>query len=185
MGVSRVQVAWEGPPVVGGGLSTFWFNSAVGTPTQMGSAVSTFLAATEDRRRTSLSWERIPEVNTYNEVTGALESTAGLVASSGVGTDVAQALSPTTQGLLQLRTGLISFGRLLRGRIFLPGATEGGNDEGVPSAAYLADYNAAALALATDVNTDLVVWGQTHGVKSPVTSATVWSQWAVLRSRRD
>jgi len=185
MGVSVVQVEWTGQGAVGGGLSSFLFNSAVGTPTQMGSAVSTFLAATEDRRCDQLSWVRVPIVNTYNEVTLALESTAGLVASSGVGTDIAQCLSPATQGLLQLRTGLITFGRLLRGRLFLPGPTEQANNDGKPDAAYIADYDAAAAALAGDANTDLVVWSRTHGVKSVVTSALTWNQWAVLRSRRD
>jgi hypothetical protein len=167
-------------------LSTFYFNSAVGSPTQMGSAVSAFLGSTEGQRSNGLAWTRVPEVATFNEVTGTLESVAGLVPGSGVGTNVTDALSPTTQGLLQLRTGLIVFGRLLRGRIFLPGPCEAHNgSSGGPLAGYVDPYETAAATLVGDANTDLVIWSQTHGVKAPVASADVWSKWASLRSRRD
>lgn len=185
MAVSRVQVAWGGSAAAGGGLSSFYFNSAVGTAAQMGSAVSTFLGATEDRRSSSATWSRVAQVETFNVVTGALEGISGLVASSGVGTIATDIMPAANQGLLRLVTGQIVVGRLLRGRLYLPATTESDNSGGAPTGTYIADYEAAAAALIADANTELVVWSQTHGVIAPVSSANVWTSWAVLRSRRD
>ena len=184
MSQNRVQVAWTSAHIVGGGLSTFYFDSAVGTAAQQVAAVGTFLTATDDRRISGTTWATLPDVATLS-VAGALEGTTSTTPATGTGSLAGTAVPQASQGLLRLITGAVVGGRLLRGRLFLPAVGVNDNTNGVPSATYVADYNAAAAALIADANTNWIVWSQTHGFSTAIVSATVWSKFAVLRSRRD
>lgn len=186
MAVNRIRVIWSGTTIVGGGLTSFYFNSFAGTAAQQGSAVSAFLGATEASRSSGVSWEREPNVDTLNQVTGVLEGTTGLVASSGVGTASGDVLPRETQCLLREFTNTVVAGRLLRGRMFFPGATESMNSaSGQPLAVITDDYDAAAGDLIADANTDWIVWSKTHGQIASVATASCWNSWAGLKSRRD
>lgn len=180
-----MQIIWTGTTIVGGGLSTFYFDSASGTPAQQVAAVATFLGATEDRRLSSVSWVSAADVATLNVGTGALEGITSVTQSSGTGTSATEAMPPASQGLLRILTSQIVSGRLLRGRIFLPGNSESDSGSGAPSSTYRTDYDAAAAALIADANTAWMCWSQTHGVAASVATANTWNKWAVLRSRRD
>jgi hypothetical protein len=183
--ISRVQVIWAGGTVAGGGLSTFYFNSAVGTAAQQVAAVAAFLGTTEDRRTTGTTWATAGDVAQINEATGDLVAINSVTPATGVGTDAGDALAIGTSGLLRLFSSVIANGRLVRGRIFLPGASEGQNTAGVPISAYRSDYDAAAATLLADVNTEWRLWSRTHGIAPDVTTATTWTKWSFLRSRRD
>jgi len=186
MPANRVRVVWDGPIIEGTGLSTFYFDSAVGTAAQQVAAVAAFLAATDDQRFIGMTWATEPDVATLNVGTGVLEAVTSTSQSSGTGTEAGDGLPPATQGLLRMTTSTIAGGSLLRGRLFLPGATEADNlSGGSPEPSYRADYDAAAAALIADANTAWSVWSKTHGVLSTVVTATVWTKWATLRSRRD
>jgi pimeloyl-ACP methyl ester carboxylesterase len=77
-------------------------------------------------------------------------------------------------------------GRLLRGRVFLPGVAESDNAAtGVPSTTYINDINGSGSTLVSDANTNYMVWSPTHGVAASVVTVSCWTKWAVLRSRRD
>lgn len=186
MAVNRVQVTWSGGAAAGGGLSTFYFNSTVGTAAQQVAAVNAFLTATDDRRTTALGWTILGDVATLNVGTGDLEAMTATTSTTGTGTAAGDALPPIAQGLLRLLTSQIVGGRLLRGRLFLPGAVEGDNaSTGGTSATFKSDYDAAAATLIAAANAEWSVWSQTHGVLANVDSANTWSKFASLRSRRD
>lgn len=186
MALNRVRVIWTGTPAVGDGLSTFYFNSAVGTPAQQVAAVNTFLDSVAASYADNLSWSTEQEVATINEATGNLEGLASVTPATGVGLDATDQLSPATQGLLRLAGAMIVGGRLLRGRLFLPGPCEGVNSPGgIPLLAYRTDYQDAAAVMIADANVEWRIWSRTHGVSGDVVTATVWDKWAVLRSRRD
>lgn len=185
MAINRVQAIWSGTIVEGGGLSTFYFDTGVGTPAQHVAAVATFLTATDDQRSTGAVWTTGADVAAVDEATGALVSVTSVATSTGTGTAVGDTMPPATQGLLRALSSVVVGGRLLRGRVFLPGAVESANIGGLPIAAYRTDYDTAAAALIANLNAQWVIWSRTHGVIAPVASANVWSKWAVLRSRRD
>lgn len=186
MSVNRVQVIWSGTLIAGGGLTTFYFSDATGTPAQHVSAAALYLSATEAQRVTSCSWATDTDVATLNVGTGTLEGITNVASTSGVGTAAGDAMPPTTQGLQQLFTNSVTTGRLLRGRLFLPGAPESVNGStGVPMSAIATAYNAAAATLIANANADWSVWSKTHGVLASVQSVAFWPKWAVLRSRRD
>lgn len=186
MSVNRVRVVWDGTGVEGLGLSTFYFDSATGTAAQQVAAVAAFLAATEDRRCIGMTWATVSDVATLNTVSGVLEAVTATTPAAGSGTAAGDCLPPSTQGLLRITTPTIAGGKVLRGRLFLPGATEAMNlSAGSPEPSYRSDYDAAAAALIADVNTIWAIWSQTHGVLGTAASAVVWTKWAQLRSRRD
>jgi len=185
MSVYRVPVVWAGTPTVGGGLSNFYFNSTGGTVAQAVTSVVDFLVATEASRSNNLSWSCGGDIDTLNVGTGALEDQENFTPAVGTGGDGGDELPPISQGLLRLTTGQIVSGRLLRGRLFIPGATETSNTAGFPTTTFRNDYNDAADAMIADANSAWSVWSRTHGTLATITSASMWTQWASLRSRRD
>jgi len=192
MAVYRVPVFWSGPFTAGGGLSNFYYNSAGGTIAQAITATVLFLQATDDRRAVGCNWSCGTDVDTLNVGTGALEATDSVTPALGFGTAAGDAAPIATQGLLRMTTGVIgpppaggTSGRLLRGRLFLPAVVEADNTGGVPNGTYQTDYNTAASTLIGTANADWSVWSKTHGILASVLAASCWTQWAVLRSRRD
>lgn len=102
------------------------------------------------------------------------------------GTDDGNLLPVVTQGLVRFRTGQYAGGREIRGRIFIPGATENNNDGGQPDGGYTSTILAAADDLKTsDLTAGPVIYSPTHHNAAPIVSASVWTKWAELRSRRD
>jgi hypothetical protein len=186
MAVNLIEIEWTGTGITGPAVSTFAFDSLVGTAAQQASAVLAFLGATEDERANGCQYAINTQVRTLNTATGALEAVTSISPNSGSGTLAGDPLSPSTQGLLRLETGVVVNNRLVKGRLFLPGTTENVNQTpGTPIAAYRTDYEAAAAALIADANSAWCVWSRTHGQRPVITSANVWTKWAVLRSRRD
>jgi hypothetical protein len=87
-----------------------------------------------------------------------------------------------TQGLCRLRTNTFFGGRELRGRLYIPGLTEDHSDAGVPNANFKTKVQDALTLLGESA---LAVYSPTKHQWATVGATSVWSQWAVLRSRRD
>lgn len=96
-----------------------------------------------------------------------------------------QALPWATQGLLRLRTGSWVNGREVRGRIFIPSPAELHSDSNGPVAGYRNAVQSAVNSILQPGSNALIIWSPTHGLIRPVQSWQVWTEWAVLRSRRD
>lgn len=182
--IHRVQVTWQGPAVTGSALSTFYFRLGTGTHQQHVDAVETFLLATDSQRSTGLVWTIQPDSAEIDIATGQLMAIATTTGASAGGAAAGDRLPNSVQGLARLFTGAVTNGRLLRGRLFLPGPTEQSSN-GMPISAYLTAYNNALAALIADPDSEWAVWSRTHAATAAIQQATVWSQWAVLRSRRD
>ena len=115
------------------------------------------------------------------EQTGAFSTTP----QTAVGQASGDPLPYATQGLMRLFTPSFINGRQIRGRAFIPGAVEAASTGAVPIAGYLTAVNSAGGALLGGAAPQLAVWSRTHAAASAVASVSTWSQWAVLRSRRD
>lgn len=145
-------------------------------------------------------WEDIaPFVNAQltavvpNEVTRVDPATGeaiGLFAVNGDSvpmTGAAEALPWATQGLVRIRTAVYAGGREIRGRCFVPGPTQDSNDGGVPTEVYTSSIQSrfetfgGAAAPAGGIG----VYSPTNRIFAPGNLFSVWSEWAVLRSRRD
>lgn len=103
------------------------------------------------------------------------------------GASASAALPPMTQGLLRFRTGVFRDGREVRGRIFIPGPTEEGNDIAKPTSSYRTTLASAG----ANLGSSQVVYSRPTSPEAGdggfelVSGRSVWEKWAVLRSRRD
>lgn len=166
-------------------LSTFYFDEAAGTAADASAAVEQFWTETVSRRISALTATgdaAVDHIAPDGNLTGSTPVSPWNVASAGVGGLAARA----TQGLLRLGTGQIVNGRRLEGKLFLPAVPQGSlAPSGQPTSAYQEAYETAAGLLVDAPSVSWVVWSRAGQVFHPVTSASLWAEFAVLRSRRD
>lgn len=194
MSLFQVRVNWTGPssPL----LSTHYFDGAnVGGPAQAADAAGDWWSSVQAVVGTGFSWSVDPEVRTIDEVSGGLLAIATVVGQSGAGSLAGEPLD-LLQGVASWHTGLVVDGRVLKGRTFIPGPTEGANDsDATPTAGYASAVNSATTTLLARVDADLAVWHRPvfdpetgartrDGSFELVTSGSVENQWSYLRSRR-
>lgn len=144
-----------------------------------GSVLSTGLTATQESTVVDID-------PTTGQATGAFAVSGATV----TGTNAGERLPPATQALLRLRTGQYIGGRELRGRWFIPGMVESDSNAGVVDTTARNDIVVAytgALGEAENVYGafQIVVYSRTNGTQQVVSTVDVWTQFAVLRSRRD
>lgn len=183
----EVRTAHTGVTVVGGGLTTMYFNAAGRDPQELVDAVRTFWTATIAQRVVGTQSTPLGFVRTIENTTGEVTAVTAVNPGAGInGTAGGAPLPPATQGLLRLRTGVIVRNRVLQGKIFLPGVPVSFSSDGIPSTAYRTAYDTAAGGL---ISNALTIYsrprGGLPGSGGAVGSASTWSKFAVLRSRRD
>lgn len=180
----RITTLFSGPLVTGGGIQQFYFDQGGGTAAQAHAAVRTFWTSIALGSHTSLTITVTPEVELVDNATGQVEGIETAETYTTTGQTAGDPLPLASQGLLRWRTGVYNAGREIRGRTFLPGQVEAASTGGVPSSTTLTSWTNAGLALMNNASSELVVWSR-KGQFATVTSASAWSQWATLRSRRD
>jgi hypothetical protein len=166
-------------------LSTMFFNQNTGTEQQCVDAVGAFWSAVDALMDNEVNWATLPDVEDVNSVTGQVVGVATTTPATGTGGTAGESLPPATQALVRWRTGVYSSGREIRGRTFIPALVEQNSDNGQVLAAAQTTINNAAAALIADANTILEIWSRVNGASPSVVSGSCWSQFAVLRSRRD
>lgn len=183
--VYRVRANWTGAPVTGPAVSTFFFADDVITAQAASNHVSTFLGNLDAVLSTQLTWTTEPEVDTLDTTTGILQNVTSVTTATGTGSNAADPLPRTTQGLARWGTGQIISGRALKGHMFIPGFCEDNNTNGNVAPATVTGVNTALSNFVTAAAPHFVIWSRTHGTSRPVVTSSLWSQWAYLSSRRD
>jgi len=184
--LARVRVEWTGTPVVGGGLSTFYFNEVhVGFQADL----QAFFDAIKGVFPSLLVW-RIPgSGDLIDEASGALSGTWTEGADVSVtATGVGQ--YPLGVGArLTWRTAGLTNGRRVTGATYLAPLLSGqfeGSSALVPAVVTL--FNTAGNSLVTASAGEMVVYTQpvngAGGKGSEVTSASCPDKVSWLRSRR-
>lgn len=186
MTITRVRVDLSGT-VRGPSVSTFYFAGAsVDTPGLGPAAVKAFWEALKPMMISGTAIEYDGQVDFLDEATGALtgQASAAPWVVTGIASSTDQA-PPANQGVLILNTGQVVEGKRLQGRLFIPGPRAANSS--TPNETIRSAYQAAANTLVTNSAGfgGWVVWSRTYGVVRPVTSPIAWTQWGVLRSRRD
>jgi hypothetical protein len=125
-----------------------------------------------------------PEVYVLNDGTGEITGTVPVTPLSWAGTASGDPLPWMTQGLMRFSTGLWAGGRLVRGRLFVPGPTEGFNEGGVPSETYITALDVAADNLIAASNAEAMVWSRKNSDTYPILHGSCPNYWAYLASRR-
>lgn len=181
----RVRTVFTGPAGAPW-LNTLYFDEAGGSAQQAATAAGAFWGAVDAHINTAVSWSTEADVVTVNADTGAATGVISTIPITGAGAVASDILPRSSQGLIRLLTGVFNDGRQIRGRIFVPGLTETANGVGgiVAGATGLA-LGTAASDLVADASSTLLVWSRSALQDHPVVATSVWSQFAVLRSRRD
>lgn len=187
----RVQVIWTGDQAVGGGVSQLFFQGVDADAQSQVDAVQDFLDALQPTISAGTRYRIDPEVARFNPADGNLVALNPVtVEPEKPGLNNSSALPRSTQGLIRWRTGSIVNNRTVQGRFFVPGMVINNNQTpGIPTAGFTGPAQAAANLLVADPSAQLAVWSRPRpgflGSEHTVVSASVWTEWAVLRSRRD
>lgn len=173
--------------VQGAAVSTFYFQGSTQADADTASFdVRRFWDAIKSGFPTYGAVQIEPEVAVIDEATGTQTNVFSTVNSVVNGTNTVEGLPPMTQGLIRLGTSTVVGGHALRGRLFIPGPCEDSNDGSArPSASYRAMLGTAVDNYLIGSTVPYVVYSPTYHTFGAVTSATVWTKWAYLSSRRD
>lgn len=184
--LDRARVVWTG--VAGSPYySNFYFIAEI----EQGGAL-----AIQDRVQTALGflqpWMPSSMLGTIQSEIARIDSVTGdMVGAVGLGTQTVQGSSGSepepraTQGLVRLKTNDFVAGRRISGRFFAPGVVSAANNSGVPDNSYRAALEDFANSLIGAGDVTWVVWSRKNGDAYNIVSAEAWTQFAILRSRRD
>lgn len=189
----QILVDWSyaGSP---GGVSVFHFIEDA-TPAAQRAALDAFLGGFADRLATTTAWAVRSTGNEFDPADGSLTGVwADPTAADGGGTAAGLPLANATQVLVQWHTGLVRRRRLVRGRTFIPGFAQGSCSASGNLASATYDDVTANAALLVLAGVGLAVWARpipasagapaVSGSIVPVTSSSVWREFAVQRGRR-
>lgn len=187
-------------PDGGIGYTNFHFLTELTTPTPEDWIEQTydFWESIKGTRSTYHTATVQPEVPLIEVASGEITDMTSATGAVSVGTLSSEALPAAAQGLLSLVTSEFNAGRRLRGRVFIPGATEA-DSQGRPSTSYQAAILLAGNNLIADSTAaPWAVYGAPlperqgknktlparSGLAGPITATTARGYWASLRSRR-
>ncbi len=185
--MNRVRTLWTGVAGAPWYTNMYFTDTAVITDAQDAvNAVGTFWSALSGNIVNTVAYTVQGAVARIQTTDGQLVGAWACTPVTSAGTAAVDQLPRQVQGLVRWETGTVVSGRFLRGRTFIPGLGETlNNPGGVPSPTLVALFGTAGAALIADTGNELLVWSRAHGVANPAVSATGWSQWANLRTRRD
>jgi hypothetical protein len=189
----RVRTTWTSPQ---GGpyLSTHYFTGASDVAAQDAvDALVTFWQAVDAGIMNTYTWTVLPEVAHIDEDDGKILNLYPVTGDSAPGAVTSGTqLPPSNQVLVRWHTQAYIDGRNVRGRTFIPGVPTANNQAGKFNSGSAAIFDTAAEALISDAGSELVVWRRpnpaaetTAGQAIPVSAASVWLDFAILRRRRD
>lgn len=164
---------------------TGYFAASGGTAQQAASAWRAFLTAGVSSYAAGLVFQAVSDVVLVDPITGNTTGTSPVVLATVTHTGAGDPLPSSTQGLARFRTSQYINGHEIRGRINIPMQTEADSTSGLPNAAWQTTWNARLATLITGGTFIHAVYSPTNHCWAPTLAATVWSQWAVLRGRRD
>lgn len=181
----RVRTVFIGVPGTPWYSNLFFDDQDAGGLEGAHEAVVDFWANLSGVISSEVSWTVEGEVAAISPGTGEIENVFNVAPASRSGSATGQPLPWMSQGLVRWETGAYMGGRRLRGRTFIPGATEDDSVNGLPTNDYVTDLLTAANYLLNTSPATPVVYSRKNLIQSPVVSAGAASYWALLRSRRD
>lgn len=126
------------------------------------------------------------DVDVVDPATGFITDQWQVPSVTVAGASSNQPLPQSNQLLIRWVTGFYANGRQIRGRTFVPGATEMMTSVGRVEPATLAVFNPflTSMLASLDPDNDLAIWSREAGTVTAVSSGSFWEEFAVLRSRR-
>lgn len=176
--------------IAGAGVNTLYWGTDTpgGGFTDIQAKLQAFWSGVRNVMAAGITITVEPEIEEVDPATGHLVDVHAMATYTGTGAGEGEPLPWATQALVRFRTG-ITMGdpaREIRGRMFIPAMNETRSTAGKPAGTLIAILQPSVDALvAADAQATLLVYSKKNFAAVPVTSATVWGDWAQLRSRRD
>lgn len=164
---------------------TGYFDIAAGSAQQAADAWRLAIGAPVGTYCAGYVYDAITAVEEVNPANGSTTGIYPVTVAAVTFNDADQPLPAATSLLLQWRTGVYNAGRENRGRTNIARLGELRSTTGVPNTTCITEFQARITALLADVNVQHVVWSRKLGLWDATASGSVWTQWAVMRSRRD
>ncbi len=167
-------------------INTHWDAQADADPTPQVQAMTDFWGAIKSYLDNACVYRvqpDVPVIETTDDQIVAVLTTDG---SQTTGTGTTSALPYANQMLVRMQTGVYASGRQVRGRLIIPGPTATTSTvDGTISSSVRAAIDTAAAALTTSADESFRVYSKRNGAAYPVSTASTWEQYSILRSRRD
>jgi hypothetical protein len=184
--IRKVDVLWTG--LAGAPYFTqFFFGHEPSQASATATALRTCLFGFNARCMTPMIAAISPEQTVIDTATGkptATEIATAVtdVAFSGTGTP----LPTVDQVVMRLKTSQFNLGRRLQGRIFVPGLNTAANSGGRLDSVYKSSFDASFGGLIANTATSgkWAIWSRKYKGWASIDSATAWSEFGVMRSRR-
>lgn len=200
MSLIRVQTVWSG--VAGAPYYTNLYcigPLSTNNGNDMATAWRVFLTTIAPNIGSGLTATIDPELLEFNEVDGVVTSAGNTIQAPVPMTGGGDVLPRANQALVQWTTGGIVHNRRVRGRTFIPGATEPDNSSsGTPAPAVGTPLQTAIDTYLSTMSGRARIWSRPvteenatdkvparPGSAHAILSGKVAPYWAVLRSRRD
>lgn len=150
-------------------------------------AAASFWGHLDNALRADMAYTTGSEVELVDITSGQVTDVFSVTPADVDFTGTLEPLPPANQGLVRLRTNFFANGRRIRGRIFVPGPTEGWTSTGSVNGTTLTNLQDAVNLLIANGGAagGLQVYSVTHHIAAPVVSGSPWTEFAVQRSRRD
>lgn len=170
------------------GLTTVTFWSETGVLADQRQNLHTLFDSVKGDLSTGTTWTVATTGRLIDETTGAV--TGGWsepTARTGSGTSATDVVPDAAQVLLRWKTPVVLGGRFVQGRSFIPGLVSNKVLQGNLAPTSITSWNSAATTFVTAAD-GFGIWHRptsgSGGAHALVTSASVWSEIAVLRRRR-
>jgi hypothetical protein len=179
----RVRTVWTG--IAGTPfLTTTYFDASAYASSAAVTNMAAFWDAIPTHININLDWQVQGDVDIVDPVTGQITAIESNTPESGSGSSSLEVLSLGTCGLINLRTGVYVAGREIRGKLYVPGPTEGSSIQGTPGAAYASALQTAFDTLQSPSGPQLVVYSPKNARWEPVAAPVVSSYWARITTRQ-
>lgn len=183
----RYRVNWTGDGIVGAAVGTFYSNGTTdGDAEQFADSLAGFInQCVAEVGGGNLSGAVENEVDVINPATGLITSQHAVTPTApAVATDTA--LSPkATQALISWNSSTFLGGRRVKGRTFIPCVKTAAVDANGNMGTAFANALASAATTFLSAVVEPVIYSRTNLQQVFITSASVPTKLAVLRSRRD
>lgn len=182
--IRRVRVVWTG--VAGSpAYSNFYAINGVQSPNAFAGAVRNTLVAMASSVVTPVQAEIEPDSPLIDSTNGEILGSDTVSQAPVSMTNTSDMLPRSTQVLVRLLTGTYANGRQIRGRFYIPYVGANLNTDGKLDPLTASQVNAFVFPLIAGSNGGWVVWSRSTGGVASVGAVDTWSEFAVLRSRRD
>lgn len=179
--MNRLRINWGG---LNTGFSIIHTTGSSETAQLDADALDDFLQAIAANTTVTQTFQVDTEVEQVEPATGAITGVTSITSINRTGSNNTPPVPQAAQALVRWRTGTYVSGREIRGRTFIPGlALATSSASGELASATASAIQAAAAQLLED--SGIAIWSPTRGQVALVTSTSVWSEFAVMRSRRD